>query len=125
METITLQSGDLEQLAGLDQDIILHHFGENSFEHLAWEQRQADDLYEQKIEDALFEPKKKYKFPHRTESPLNVQDKEAWIIEFHTRNNIDLPEGFLSRNGRAIDGMYNGMLKTYGIREEDFVSRNF
>ena len=44
----TLRSGDLELIVtGLSKEEILEHFGEESFEHLAYEHMLADRLAEE------------------------------------------------------------------------------
>ncbi len=102
-----LHSGDLELIVtALSPDEILHHFGEESFEYLAYEHMLAEQMERQRI-----------KIPRRTEYPAATKGMlESWIREFCERNNKPLPRGFSKRNKKQLMGMYQGMLTHYQIK---------
>lgn len=111
-----LNSGDLELIARLDGKTILKHFGEDSFEYLAYEHRLAELLQRQ--------AQRSYRIPRRTENPAETaMGVRSWIGEFHKLNGMDLPTGFSKRNGRQLRGMYYGMLEMYKIDEGLIFSR--
>lgn len=116
-----LHSGDLELIANsLAPSVIREHFGEESFEYLALEQRLADELNRES--NASLKLIGAYIVPRRTENPANTFGMlRNWIIEFHKNNGMKLPKGFYRRNKRQLRGMYYGMLNTYGISIDDVV----
>ncbi|MEK6900056.1 MAG: hypothetical protein AABX05_02945 [Nanoarchaeota archaeon] len=107
-----INSGDLELIVrSLSPDEILEHFGEDSFEYLAYQHSLADRMQERKL-----------KVPRRSEDPaVNYGMLKDWIKDFHRANGIELPKGFHKRNKRQLLGMYHGMQKHYGIRYSDIV----
>lgn len=61
-----------------------------------------------------------YHIPGRYEDPrITYGLVRRWIMDFHEMNGMKLPRGFYQRNKRQLVGMFNGMLRTYGIRLED------
>ncbi|MEK6969623.1 MAG: hypothetical protein AABW48_04300 [Nanoarchaeota archaeon] len=116
-----LHSGDLELIAhSLAPSVIREHFGENSFEYLALEQRLADEL--NRDLNASQKLIGEYIVPRRTENPANTFGMlRNWIIEFHRSNDMKLPKYFYRRNKRQLRGMYYGMLRTYELTIDDVV----
>ncbi len=114
-----LSSGDLDLISRLSPEDILEHFGEDSFEHLAYEQRQADVVWRK-----MHPLKRQYRIPGMTENPaVNYGMLQRWIADFHRLNSMDLPTGFWRRNKWQLLGMYHGMRQTYNISVEDIVGR--
>ncbi len=106
-----LNSGDLELIVTLDEETILEHFGEESFEYLAYEHMLAEQMERQKL-----------RIPRRTENPAVTKGMlKNWIQEFLERNNKLLPKGYHHKNKRQLQGMYRGMLDHYNIRLTDIV----
>lgn len=131
-----LRSGDLEAIAqSVDPDTILEHFGEESFEWLAWEHSQADALLEEhraqreeryleRLEAEGEKGRYKYHIPKMTENPaVEYGMLQAWIKRFCVANDFPLPTGFWKRDKRQLQGMFYGMLETYKIEMEDIVER--
>ena len=126
-----LYCGSPQQMAReVDVDTILEHFGEESTEYLALEQRLADQLsargreYQSLPFPAPRERPRKYHIPGRTESPTVSKGMlEGWMREFTQKNKVTLPRGFNQRNFGQLLGMYRGMLETYGISEKDIVPK--
>ncbi len=110
----TLRSGDLELIVtGLSKEEILEHFGEESFEHLAYEHMLADRLAEE-IQS------KKYIIPKYHENPAATRNGvREWITRFHKYNEMNLPKRFHEKNKRQLLGMYYGMLGHYHIKTSE------
>lgn len=109
-----LCSGDLSRIGALDLETVIETFGEESFEHLAVQQRLAD-------ESARRSPsQKQYRVPVFSESPLTNRNMlRRWIQQFTEMNGLELPTGFWKKDRKQLVGMYRGMLKTYDIHPEE------
>ena len=106
-----LHSGDLSRIARLGTGFVGDYFGIESFEYLAAEQLEAER-----------NPPKRYRIPKRTGSPAATGAlAKAWIREFCQLNELDLPTGFSGKKANQLRGMYQGMLNTYDISEEQVV----
>ncbi len=109
-----LRSGDLEQIVTLDEETILEHFGEDSFEYLAYQHQLAEQMGSNYL-----------KIPRRTENPSATYGMlKGWIKEFCQQNDKLLPEGFHTKNKKQLMGMYRGMLDYYGIKQSDIVPQH-
>ncbi|MEK6863286.1 MAG: hypothetical protein AABW53_01170 [Nanoarchaeota archaeon] len=115
-----LRSGDLELIVtSLSEEEILEHFGEESFEHLAYEHMLADRLQREK------QPTR-YMIPKYHENPAATRNGlREWITRFHRFNDINLPKKFHQKNKPQLLGMYYGMLGHYQIKESDILSRDY
>ena len=122
-----LRSGDPHYIAGhLDIDSLLEHFGEESFEYLAYEHRLADQLYFKNKGDISDVRSRRYVIPGMTENPaVNYEMCRSWIQRFCEANGLQLPSRFHSRNKQQLQGMFYGMLDTYGIKVEDIVPQKY
>lgn len=106
-----LRSGDLEQIVKLDKETILNHFGEDSFEYLAYQHKLAEQISSNYL-----------KIPRRTENPSATYGMlKGWIKDFCQQNDKTLPKGFHTKNKQQLIGMYHGMLDYYGIKQSDIV----
>ncbi len=128
-----LHSGDLERIVTLAPETIKDHFGEESFEYLALEQKLADEVDRKFNREGNLKRESNstrkligdYIIPRRTENPANTFGMlRNWIVEFHNSNGMKLPKGFYRRNKMQLRGMYYGMLKTYSISIDDVVPEN-
>ena len=109
-----LRSGDLIRIRDLNLEIVVEHFGTESFEYLAVQQRLADERA------ALQPPPRRYKVPAFSESPLTNRNMlRRWIRLFAEMNGLDLPSGFYKKDRRQLVGMYRGMIEHYGIDPEE------
>ncbi|MEK6853651.1 MAG: hypothetical protein AABX64_03125 [Nanoarchaeota archaeon] len=115
-----LRSGDLELIVTLiSEEEILEHFGEESFEHLAYEHMLAGRLAKE-IQS------KKYIIPKHHEDPAATRNGlREWITRFHRYNKMELPKRFHKKNKPQLLGMYYGMLGHYQIKESDILSRDY
>lgn len=110
-----LRSGEPELIACLDGKTIIEHFGEDSFEYLAFEHYQAEIICRDKKTERKI-------IPRRTENPANIYRMlRNWLVEFHKANGMKLPWGFYRRNLRQLRGMYYGMLRFYRLTIDDIV----
>lgn len=109
-----LRSGDLEQIVTLDKETILNHFGEDSFEYLAYQHKLAEQMGSNYL-----------KIPRRTENPSATYGMlRHWITDFCQQNDKSLPKGFHKKNKQQLMGMYRGMLDHYGIKQSDIVPQD-
>lgn len=112
-----LFSGNLELIVTLlTEKEILEHFGEESFEHLAYEHMLADRLQRKKQPN-------KYVIPKYHENPAATRNGvREWITRFHRYNVLELPKRFHEKNKQQLLGMYHGMLNHYRIKTSDIFS---
>ncbi len=122
-EQETAHSGNLERIARtLDGDAILEHFGENSFEYLAYEHFLADLIWQNKKTVRG----RNYIIPRAPELPTaHHKMLQRWIADFHERNGMELPSGFYDRDKRQLVGMFYGMKKQYKFTDSDVLGKMY
>jgi hypothetical protein len=115
-----LRSGDLARIRALDLEMVVDNFGDESFEYLAVQHRLADEIA------ARGSSPKNYIVPAFSESPLTNRNMlRRWIQQFTELNGLELPTGFWKKNRPQLEGMYRGMLKTYGVHPEQTLLDGF
>ena len=94
----------------------------NSREGFLYSMYQAEKEYQKRH----FSKEQKYKIPGRTEIPNTTKGYQRWIRDFVKMNEnkgVTLPKDFSKKSKKQLVGMFYGMLKTYGINEEDILPR--
>lgn len=133
-----IHSGDVQRIATtLDEETIREQFGIDSFEYLAYEQRQAELINQQRQGDSVprttEKPTKGYyqqqrcqRLPGMTENPAkNYGMLRQWLREYYRGFlNEELPQGFYRKNKKELRKMFYDLLRDHGNTVDDIVPRH-